>query len=162
MTERPDSITWWMDNRAPVDVVAYIEELEAKATAPGAPVEPEDTPDHVVKLDQRQIAKWLDDLRNVLPIIPSRDGLMLARDERPLFTFHLNKAGGALSPEEAFAFAALLENMRPIVHASVTQQRDFYLCWQALGDMLHRKPSEKRMDEIRKQHVEADYMGKRG
>lgn len=46
VTERPQGIDWWLENKAPVDLVEYIERVEAALTAEpaGDTVRPEDEP----------------------------------------------------------------------------------------------------------------------
>lgn len=105
------------------------------------------TEETVTKFDARQIRKWLEDLRHVLPIIPSKDGLVLTKDDRPLYRYILNSAGGGLTPQEAYALAAILENLAPIVEAVISQQRDFVMARRALIRALNH-PSPKQRGEI--------------
>lgn len=103
----------------------------------------------VTKFDSAQVRRWLQDLRKVLPIIPSRDGLVLTRDDRPLFRFIMDSANGGLTPHEAYAFAGILENLVPVIDSVVSQQRDFVMVRRALMKVVSGTATPRQLDEIR-------------
>lgn len=112
------------------------------------------TDDIVTKFDARQVKAWMHDLRHVLPIIPSRDGFVLAKDERLLLHFLLgknpiNEGVPGVKPEEAYALAGVLENLGPMVEALVSQQRDFVMVRRALAKVVGGTATPRQLDEIR-------------
>lgn len=105
------------------------------------------TEEVVTKFDARQIRKWMGELKNVMPVIPSENGLVLTKDDRPIFRYILNSANGGLTPHEAYALTALLVNLAPMVEAVISQQRDFVMTRRALIRALNN-PSPKQRGEI--------------
>lgn len=119
-------------------------------------------------LDRRQLQKWADDSKRVLPLkqpplelepmIPSRDGFVLTSDDRLALRFMLNSEASmygmpGITPQEAFALMGRLENLPAIQEAALIMQRDLVLLHKAakaVMDRLQRKeePTQKERQEL--------------
>lgn len=109
--------------------------------------------DTVTKMDHRQIKEWLFTLRRVLPIIPSRDGMVLTADDRLALHFllgpdPLNEGKAGMTAHEAFALAGILENLQGIVDAAASQQRDMVMLRRALMKLSPGHPLVEETEYI--------------
>ena len=92
-------------------------------------------------IDHRQIQKWRDECRAILPLeplIPSEDGFVLTQDDRLAFRFMLQSQArkyskDGLTPHEAYALMGRIENLPAVEEMAMLMQRDLVKMRKALA-----------------------------
>lgn len=119
-------------------------------------------------LDRRQLQKWAEESKRLLPLktppteleplIPSKNGFVLTKDDRLAFQFMLKSEAAkhgmdGLTPEEAYALMGRLENLPAIQDAALLLQRDVVVLYRAAKAVMTRlqrneEPTKKERQDL--------------